>query len=78
MARHGFFFAPCQHLQCNPFPYLDADYTTTVIGRTKRDYVKIMSRSPAISDQTYREILQFLESQNYDIEKVQRVPQRVN
>jgi apolipoprotein D and lipocalin family protein len=56
--------------------YLDADYMTTVIGRTKRDYVWIMSRSPAIGDQQYRQILQFLELQGYDIEKVQRVPQK--
>jgi apolipoprotein D and lipocalin family protein len=56
--------------------YLDADYTTTVIGRTKRDYVWIMSRTPSISDRTYQDILKFLASQDYDVEKIQRVPQR--
>jgi apolipoprotein D and lipocalin family protein len=56
--------------------YLDDDYTTTVIGRTKRDYVWIMSRSRSISDQSYQDILKFLTSQGYDVEKVQRVPQR--
>jgi apolipoprotein D and lipocalin family protein len=56
--------------------YLDADYTTTVIGRTKRDYVWIMSRSRSISDKLYQDLLQFLASQGYDPEKVQRVPQR--
>lgn len=57
--------------------YLDADYTTTVIGRTKRDYVWIMSRSRSISDEKYQDILRFLASQDYDVEKVQRVPQRL-
>jgi apolipoprotein D and lipocalin family protein len=57
--------------------YLDADYTTTVIGRTKRDYVWIMSRARSISDQNYQDILKFLASQDYDVEKIQRVPQRL-
>lgn len=57
--------------------YLDADYTTTVIGRNKRDYVWIMSRSRSISDQEYQDILKFLASQDYDVEKVRRVPQRL-
>jgi apolipoprotein D and lipocalin family protein len=57
--------------------YLDADYTTTVIGRTKRDYVWIMSRSRSINDQKYQDILKFLASQDYDVEKVQQVPQRL-
>jgi len=57
--------------------YLDADYTTTVIGRTKRDYVWIMSRARSISDQNYQDILKFLATQDYDVEKIQRVPQRL-
>ena len=57
--------------------YLDADYTITVIGRTKRDYAWIMSRSRTISDQNYQDILKFLASQDYDVEKIQRVPQRL-
>jgi apolipoprotein D and lipocalin family protein len=57
--------------------YLDADYTTTVIGRTRRDYVWIMSRSRSIGDQSYQDILQFLAAQGYDVEKIQRVPQRL-
>ena len=57
--------------------YLDADYTITVIGRTKRDYVWIMSRSRTISEQNYKDIIQLLASQGYDVEKVQRIPQRL-
>jgi apolipoprotein D and lipocalin family protein len=54
--------------------YLSEDYTKTVIGRSKRDYVWIMARKPAISSEDYASILEFLEAQGYDISKVQKVP----
>ncbi|MGD8520668.1 MAG: lipocalin family protein [Desulfobacterales bacterium] len=54
--------------------FLSKDYTTTVIGRSKRDYVWIMARAPAISDAQYAAILNFLQEQGYDISKVQKVP----
>jgi apolipoprotein D and lipocalin family protein len=56
--------------------YLREDYSTTVIGRTKRDYVWIMARKPAISDEEYANILNFLQDQGYDISKVKKVPQK--
>jgi len=55
--------------------FLAADYSKTVIGRSKRDYVWIMAREPAISDEEYKAILDFLREQGYDIKKVQKVPQ---
>ena len=55
--------------------YLDDDYQTTIIGRSKRDYVWLMSRQPAIEDERYRSLLSFMENQGYDISKVQQVPQ---
>ncbi len=55
--------------------YLDADYQTTIIGRTKRDYVWLMSRQSKIEDSSYASLLTFLEEQGYDINKVQKVPQ---
>jgi apolipoprotein D and lipocalin family protein len=58
--------------------FLNEDYSTTVIGRTKRDYVWIMARQPAISDEEYDFILNFLQEQGYDISKVLKVPQRNN
>jgi len=54
--------------------FLSEDYTTTVIGRSKRDYVWIMARAPVISDAEYAAILNFLKEQGYDISKVQKVP----
>jgi len=56
--------------------YLDPDYTATIIGRTKRDYVWIMARTPSMDDTLYRSLLQYLKGQGYDIQKVQKVPHR--
>jgi apolipoprotein D and lipocalin family protein len=56
--------------------YLNEDYSSTVIGRTKRDYVWIMSRQPVIPEDEYVHIVNFLEEQGYDIEKLQKVPQK--
>jgi apolipoprotein D and lipocalin family protein len=58
--------------------FLNEDYTTTVIGRSKRDYVWIMARQPDIPDKDYALILNFLEDQGYDISKVKKVPQTKN
>ena len=57
--------------------HLSEDYSTTVIGRTKRDYVWIMAREPAISEGEYSSILNFLKEQGYDITKLEKVPQRI-
>jgi len=55
--------------------FLSDDYSKTVIGRSKRDYVWIMAREPAIPDEEYDAILGFLQEQGYDIKKLQKVPQ---
>ncbi len=54
--------------------YLDEDYSQTIIGRRKRDYVWIMARNPEISEEEYRQLLDVVEEFGYDIAKVQRVP----
>lgn len=53
---------------------LDPDYTVTVIGRTKRDYVWIMARKPRIPEADYTRLLTFLEGQGYDVRKIRKVP----
>ena len=55
--------------------YLDADYTQTVIGRTARDYVWIMSRTPVMSPPDYQRLREFVVSQGYDLGALQAVPQ---
>lgn len=56
--------------------YLNENYTQTVIGREKRDYVWIMAREPEISDNDYRNILDLLNKQGYETSKIEKVPQR--
>ncbi len=56
--------------------YLTDDYSQTVIGRNKRDYVWIMARTPQIPDEDFDRIMALLDQQGYDTSKVQRVPQR--
>jgi len=58
--------------------YLTEDYTQTVIGRTKRDYVWIMARQPLIPDDDYRRILDFLREQGYLLENLKKVSHAAN
>lgn len=54
--------------------FLSEDYTQTVIGRSKRDYVWIMARSSSISEDDYNKMLNFLKAQGYDLAKIRKVP----
>jgi apolipoprotein D and lipocalin family protein len=56
--------------------YLDADYTQTVIGREKRDYVWIMARQPTMPEADFQRLVDLLGREGYDTTKIQRVPQR--
>ena len=56
--------------------YLDDDYSMTIIGRQKRDFVWIMARTPEISGADYEMLLGIVESLGYDMSKIERVPQR--
>ena len=54
--------------------YISESYDMTIIGRTKRDYVWLMARQSDISDADYNELLQIIEEEGYDLDKVRRVP----
>ncbi|NPU86388.1 MAG: hypothetical protein HPY65_18070 [Syntrophaceae bacterium] len=56
--------------------YLDEGYTRTIISRTKRDYVWIMARKPAIPDEDYKRLVEEVSLQGYNIDKLKKVPQR--
>ena len=56
--------------------WLNADYTQTIIGRSKRDYVWIMARKPSIPEADYQKLLNFLRTEGYDVSKLQKVPQQ--
>ena len=56
--------------------YLDETYSTTIIGRNRRDYVWLMARSPAIAAPRYRELLARIEAMGYDLSQLRVVPQQ--
>lgn len=56
--------------------HLDDEYTRTVIGRSKRDYVWVMARTPSIPEEEYRRISDWLASVGYDTGKLRKVPQQ--
>ncbi|MDH5368607.1 MAG: lipocalin family protein [Gammaproteobacteria bacterium] len=56
--------------------YVDEKYQHTIIGRIKRDYVWVMSRTPEIESKKYNELIRIIENSHYDISKIKRVPQQ--
>lgn len=54
--------------------YVNEDYTQTVIGRTKRDYVWIMARDPAIPEGDYRSLVDLIVAEGYELGQLRRVP----
>ena len=52
--------------------YLNQDYSATVIGRSKRDYIWLMARTPEISDSIYEDMLKKAETLGYDVTKIER------
>ena len=58
--------------------YLADDYSQTIIGRTKRDYLWIMARTPSITEDDYNRLIKFVAEQGYDPAMVRKVPQQKN
>ena len=56
--------------------YLDDAYEQTIIGRSKRDYIWIMARKPALSAAEYQKLVDFAAAQGYDTSLIQKVPQK--
>jgi apolipoprotein D and lipocalin family protein len=56
--------------------YLDEEYTVTIIGRNKRDYVWLMARQPELSAARYEEFVNLIATMGYDTSKLQKVPQK--
>ena len=54
--------------------YVDDDYQQTIIGRSKRDYVWLMARSPNIDDTAYQRLVDIVVEQGYDPSLLRRVP----
>ena len=56
--------------------HVDDAYTETIIGRSKRDYVWVMARTPLIAADRYQSLVQRVQALGYDIAKLNRVPQQ--
>mgnify|MGYP001825776660 CR=1 FL=1 len=56
--------------------YLNDDYSQTIIGRQKRDFIWIMARTPTISEQDYALLIERSKDLGYDTSKIQTVPQQ--
>jgi apolipoprotein D and lipocalin family protein len=56
--------------------WLDPGYRVTVIGRSARDHVWIMARTPSIPEDEYARIVAFLAERGYDVSRIEKVPQR--
>ena len=56
--------------------HVDADYTETIIARSRRDYVWIMARTPQIPEADYERLARKVAELGYDVSKLERVPQR--
>ena len=55
---------------------LDRDYQEVVIGRSARDYVWIMARTPTLPEATWSRLLEVVQKAGYEPAKLRRVPQR--
>ncbi len=56
--------------------HLDDEYSRTVIGRSRRDYVWIMARTPDMEEAEYRRLADWLGTIGYDTRRLQRIPHR--
>jgi apolipoprotein D and lipocalin family protein len=56
--------------------YVDPEYRTTIIGRTKRDYVWIMAREPELPDVELEGLIERAVDVGYERDAIVRVPQR--
>ncbi len=56
--------------------YLNEDYSITIIGRTKRDYLWLMARTPTIPDSDYEQMIKLIASFGYETSKIVKIPQK--
>lgn len=54
--------------------HVDDAYTETIIGRRKRDYLWIMTRTPSIPETRLEELISIAVEEGYDRDRIQKVP----
>jgi apolipoprotein D and lipocalin family protein len=55
---------------------LSTDYSQTIVGRSKRDYLWIMARTPSLPDAEYAALVAKAKALGYDTSKLRVVPQQ--
>jgi apolipoprotein D and lipocalin family protein len=55
--------------------YVNEDYSQTIIGRSSRDYVWIMARTPQLPQSEYDRLVERVKVLGYDTSRLNRVPQ---
>jgi apolipoprotein D and lipocalin family protein len=58
--------------------YVDPEYRTTIVGRSKRDYVWIMAREPELPAAELEQLISIAVEAGYDRDAIELVPQRWN
>ena len=56
--------------------WLDPQYRSVIVARNKRDYVWIMSRTPALPEGQYDLLVSRVAAMGYDTSKLRKVPQQ--
>nr|WP_156962982.1 lipocalin family protein [Lysobacter daejeonensis] len=54
--------------------YLGDDYQQTIVGRSKRDYVWLMARTPRIPTADYEARIRQIAALGYDVSRIRKVP----
>jgi apolipoprotein D and lipocalin family protein len=54
---------------------LDPEYRYALVGHPSRDYLWVLSRTPALDEAVYRRLLAVAAAQGYDLERIRATPQ---
>jgi len=57
---------------------LDPDYRYAVVGHPSRDYLWILSRTPALDEATYAGVVARMAARGFDVDRLERTPQPPN
>jgi apolipoprotein D and lipocalin family protein len=55
---------------------LDTDYQLAAVSDAKRDYLWVLSRTPQVNAKAYDALIERLKAQHFDVQKLERTPQR--
>ncbi|HRP25550.1 lipocalin family protein [Thauera sp.] len=54
---------------------LDPAYQLVAVSEPRREYLWVLSRTPAVDEQAYRRLLARLEARGFDVQRLERSPQ---